>query len=69
MIDEKQIAACKPGAIMINASRGRVIRIDPLAEALKSGHLLGAALDVFPEEPGSNNDRLFPHCRAWQTLF
>ncbi|MFT4271157.1 MAG: phosphoglycerate dehydrogenase [Pantoea sp.] len=57
MIDEQQIAACKPGSIMINASRGRVIRIEPLAEALKSGHLLGAALDVFPEEPGSNNER------------
>jgi len=56
MIGEKQIQACKPGSVLINASRGRVIRIEPLVEALKSGHLLGAALDVFPEEPGSNSD-------------
>jgi len=56
MIGAEQIAKMKPGAILINASRGTVVEIDPLADALKSGHLLGAAIDVFPTEPRSNKD-------------
>ncbi|MFT3779556.1 MAG: phosphoglycerate dehydrogenase [Ottowia sp.] len=56
MIGEAELAAMKPGAILINASRGTVVRIDPLAEALKAGRLLGAAIDVFPTEPKSNKD-------------
>jgi len=46
----------KPGAILINASRGTVVEIEPLAEALKARKLLGAAIDVFPVEPRSNKD-------------
>jgi len=56
MIDTAEIAAMKPGAILINASRGTVVRIEPLAEALKQKKLLGAAIDVFPVEPRSNKD-------------
>ena len=56
MIGAKEIAAMKPGAILINASRGTVVEIEPLAEALKAGKLLGAAIDVFPTEPRSNKD-------------
>ncbi|GHC68732.1 D-3-phosphoglycerate dehydrogenase [Pseudorhodoferax aquiterrae] len=56
MIGAAQIAAMKPGAILINASRGTVVEIEPLAEALKAGKLLGAAIDVFPVEPRSNKD-------------
>ena len=56
MIDAEQIAAMKPGGILINASRGTVVRIEPLAEALKARRLLGAAIDVFPVEPRSNKD-------------
>ena len=56
MIDAPQIAAMKPGSVLINASRGSVVRIEPLAMALKSKKLLGAAIDVFPVEPRSNND-------------
>jgi len=41
----------RAGAFLINASRGTVVVIDRLAEALKSGHLAGAAIDVFPKEP------------------
>jgi D-3-phosphoglycerate dehydrogenase len=56
MIGADELAAMKPGAILINASRGTVVRIDPLAEALRAGRLLGAAIDVFPVEPRSNQD-------------
>ncbi|RCW76583.1 phosphoglycerate dehydrogenase [Pseudorhodoferax soli] len=56
MVGAEQIAAMKPGAILINASRGTVVEIDPLAEAVKAGRLLGAAIDVFPVEPRGNKD-------------
>ena len=56
MIDTPEIAAMKPGSVLINASRGMVVRIEALAAALKSKKLLGAAIDVFPIEPRSNKD-------------
>ena len=56
MMGAAQIAAMKPGSILINASRGTVVEIDPLADAIKSGKLLGAAIDVFPVEPRGNKD-------------
>ena len=56
MIGAAEIAAIKPGAVFINASRGTVVEIEPLAEALRSKRLLGAAIDVFPVEPKSNKD-------------
>ena len=57
MIGATEIAAMKPGAVLINASRGNVVELNALANALQSGHLSGAAIDVFPVEPQSNNDR------------
>lgn len=56
MIGEPEIAAMKPGSVLINASRGTVVKIEPLAEALRQKKLLGAAIDVFPVEPRSNKD-------------
>lgn len=56
MIGAAEIAAMKPGSILINASRGTVVEIEPLAEALKQKKLLGAAIDVFPVEPRTNKD-------------
>ena len=57
MIGEMELRMMKPGSYLINNSRGTVVDIDALAKALRSGHLAGAALDVFPVEPSSNSDR------------
>ncbi len=56
MIQSTQLQTMKRGAYLINASRGTVVEIPALAQALKSGHLAGAAIDVFPEEPESNSN-------------
>jgi D-3-phosphoglycerate dehydrogenase len=56
MIGERELRAMKRGSYLINASRGNVVDIDALARALQDNHLLGAAIDVFPREPASNQD-------------
>jgi D-3-phosphoglycerate dehydrogenase / 2-oxoglutarate reductase len=56
MMGPAQIAKMKQGAVLINASRGTVVDIEALANALRSKKLLGAAIDVYPEEPRSNDD-------------
>ncbi len=55
MIGEKEIRAMKKGSILINAARGTVVELDHLAAAIKDKHLIGAAIDVFPVEPRSND--------------
>jgi D-3-phosphoglycerate dehydrogenase len=57
MIGRDEFAAMKDGSYFINNSRGTVVDLDALAEALKSGKLRGAAVDVFPVEPSSNAER------------
>ena len=56
LIGRQEIAAMRSGAMLINASRGNVVDLDALAEALNGNHIGGAAIDVFPVEPRSNND-------------
>jgi D-3-phosphoglycerate dehydrogenase len=56
MIGPAEIALMRTGSYLLNASRGTVVVIAALAEALRSGHLGGAAIDVFPEEPEANMD-------------
>ncbi len=55
MIDEEQLKDMKRGSFLINASRGTVVNLAALANAIQSGHLAGAAIDVFPEEPEGNS--------------
>lgn len=56
MITRERIDQMKPKAVLINASRGSVVDIDALANALRGQRILGAAIDVFPVEPKSNHD-------------
>lgn len=57
MIGAPELAKLRRGAHVINAARGTVVDIDALDAALRSGHVGGAALDVFPVEPKGNGDR------------
>lgn len=57
LMDEAAIAAMRPGSWLLNASRGNVVDIDALRAALDRGHVLGAAIDVFPTEPKSNEQQ------------
>jgi D-3-phosphoglycerate dehydrogenase len=54
LIAERELHLMKKGACLINASRGHVVDLSALRSSLKSGHLSGAAIDVFPEEPLEN---------------
>jgi D-3-phosphoglycerate dehydrogenase len=56
MIGRPQLEAMKRGAILINASRGTVVDIEALVCALRTSHLGGAAIDVFPKEPKSQEE-------------
>jgi glyoxylate reductase len=54
MIDRSFFAGMKPGSVFANSARGKVVDEEALIEALEAGHISGAALDVFPEEPRVN---------------
>lgn len=56
LIGPAELAAMHEGSYLLNASRGTVVVIPALAAALSSGHLAGAAIDVYPEEPERNSD-------------
>ncbi len=60
MMGAAGIARMKPGAKLINASRGTVVDIDALASALKTGHVGAAAVDVFPSEPKAGEEFVSP---------
>ncbi len=56
MITAEEIGKMKAGSYLINLSRGKVVDIDALHEAITSKHLAGAAIDVYPKEPASNTE-------------
>ena len=68
MIDARAIARMKAGAVFINQARGDLVDIDALAAALESGHLRGAAVDVFPVEPASKDDRFESPLQAFENV-
>ncbi|MBV34951.1 MAG: phosphoglycerate dehydrogenase [Rickettsiales bacterium] len=68
MMGQSQIAQMKPNSILINASRGTVVDIDALANALENKHLAGAAIDVFPTEPKSNSEEFQSPLRAFDNV-
>ncbi len=68
MMGKKELAAMREKSILINASRGTVVDIDALVEVLESNKLLGAAIDVFPVEPRSNEDEFISPLRAFNNV-
>lgn len=67
MISVNELAQMKQGAYLINNARGKVVDIPALIDALKSKHLAGAALDVFPAEPGANGAPFDDQLNSWSS--
>ena len=68
MIGAEQLERMKPGARLINAARGTVVDTDALVKALESGHLAGAALDVFPREPKTEDEEFVSPLRGMDNV-
>jgi D-3-phosphoglycerate dehydrogenase / 2-oxoglutarate reductase len=65
MISDIQLAQMKKGSYLINNARGSVVDIPALIKAAQSGHIAGAALDVFPHEPGANGAPFDDQLNPW----
>jgi D-3-phosphoglycerate dehydrogenase / 2-oxoglutarate reductase len=65
MISTTQFEYMKEGSYLINASRGSVIDIPALINAMRNGKVAGAALDVYPSEPGGNGDYFTNSLNSW----
>jgi D-3-phosphoglycerate dehydrogenase len=68
MIGAEQLCRMRKGAHLINASRGTVVDIEALAQALRSKHLGGAAIDVFPAEPKSASEEFLSPLRDFDNV-
>jgi D-3-phosphoglycerate dehydrogenase len=68
MMGEAEFAKMKPGSVFINAARGTVVDIDALCSALESKKILGAAIDVFPVEPKSNEEEFISPLRKFDNV-
>ncbi len=68
IINKGTIAKMKKGVFIINNSRGNVVDVDALAEALESKHVAGAAIDVFPSEPSSNAEEFVSPLRKFDSV-
>lgn len=65
MIGAEELSKMKDGSYLINASRGSVVDIPALIDASRSGKIAGAALDVYPAEPGGNGDYFTNELNTW----
>lgn len=68
MMGPEQFAQMKQGSILLNASRGTVVDIDALANVIRSGKVIGAAIDVFPVEPRSNDEEFITPLREFDNV-
>lgn len=68
LIGAKEINQMSPGSRLINLARGKVVDIPAAVKALKSGHLSGGAFDVFPVEPGSNDQEFVSELREFDNV-
>ena len=68
MIGRDEFARMRPGTMLINASRGTVVDVDGLVEALESKRVAGAALDVFPNEPKSADEEFVSPLRKFDNV-
>jgi D-3-phosphoglycerate dehydrogenase len=67
LISATQLSQMKKGSYLMNNARGKVVDIPALIEALQSGHLAGAALDVYPSEPGANGAPFDDQLNSWSS--
>jgi phosphoglycerate dehydrogenase-like enzyme len=67
LVDRDRLRSMKPGSFLVNVSRGELVDIAALIEALDSAHLAGAALDVLPQEPPHPGDPILRHERVLLT--
>lgn len=65
MISTAQLEKMKTGSYLINASRGTVVDIPALINAMRTGKIAGAALDVYPNEPAANGDYFNNNLNTW----
>lgn len=65
---KEQLSWMKPGAVLVNLSRGSIVELGALTEALASGHIAGASLDVYPEEPKSNEEEFVSELRSFENV-
>ncbi len=63
LINAAALAAMPPGGVLLNTSRGRIVQLDAVADALRAGHLQAAGLDVLPTEPPDYDHKLL---RDWR---
>lgn len=68
MMGAAELARMNPRSCLLNLSRGKVVDVPALAEALKSGHLAGAAVDVYPREPGSSEEPFESELRGLENV-
>ena len=68
MIDAPQFAKMREHVVFLNASRGTVVNIDALADALRAGKVAGAAVDVFPREPAANGEEFLSPLRDFDNV-